>query len=167
VAKVEKATEKSLCGSSYSNGQGDHFRSANGMRLGAVRRNDPDPEWRFTDRAAFEAHVRALHPGVVETRTERVPHKDDEVLAVLCEHAPHLVRDVDYVPDEVFTDALAHSRDTGEPAGPGIEWVAPIGSLVVTPDKAAVTFLRDAMRTQLDTLYPKALPAAEEDRRAS
>lgn len=162
ASKVEKEVEKSLCGQRYVNGQGQHFHSGTGMKLGQVRRNFPDPEWRFTDKAAFEAHVRTEHPGAVEIRTEIVPGKQAEVLAVLAEHAPHLLKDVDYVPEEVFTDALAHSRDTGEPAGPGIEWVQPTGSLGVYPDKAAVEFVRRAMRKELDVLYPKALPAAEE-----
>lgn len=121
VSKVEKAAEKSLCGHDYSNGQGEYFRSTNGMKLGQIRRGDPDPGWQFTDKAAFEAHVRAEHPGVVETGLEFVAGKRPEIFAVLAEHAPHLLKDIDFVPDEVFTDALSHSQDTGEAAGPGIE----------------------------------------------
>lgn len=162
VAKAEKATEKKLFGSSYSNGQGDHFRTFKGMKLGQVRRNDPDPYWHFSDKAQFAAHVRAEHPGVVETRKEIRPGMERHVIAVLSAHAPELLHEVEFVPDEVFTDALAHSRDTGEAAGPGIEWVAPEGQLVVDPDKAAVEFLAKAMRRELDTLYPKALPGSEE-----
>jgi hypothetical protein len=162
AAKVEKAAEKGLIGSGYRNGQDQSFRDRRGMKLGEIRRSDPDPEWRLVDRAAFEADVRAKHPGVVQKRLEIVPGKEAEVLAVLAEHADHLLRDVEYIPEEVVTDALAHSADTGEAAGPGIEWVEPVGSLGVYPDKAAVEFLRKAMHGELDVIYPKALPAGEE-----
>lgn len=167
VSKVEKAAEKSLCGHDYSNGQGEYFRSTKGMKLGQVRRGYPDPGWQFTDRAAFETYVRTEHPGVVETRSEIKPGMSDQVLAVLAVHAPDLLKDVDFVPDEVFADALDHSRDTGEAVGPGIEWVAPTGSLGVYPDKGAVAHLKSVMKRELEAMYPKALPAAEEERRAS
>lgn len=167
VSKAEKAAEKNLCGHDYANGQGEYFRAPNGRKLGQIRRGDPDPEWRFTDKAAFEAHVRAEHPGTVEKRTEIVPGKQAEVMAVLAEHADHLLHDVEFIPDDVFTDALSHSTDTGEAAGPGIEWVAPAGSLGVYPDKAAVAFLKATMRRELDALYPKAIEAADGMKEAS
>lgn len=166
VAASEKEAEKNLCGGDYANGEGAYFRSASGMKLGQVRRNDPDPEWRFTDKDAFAAYIRTEHPGVVETRQDIVG-TDKQVKAVLSEHAPELLADVEFIPDEVFADALKHSRESGQAAGPGIEWVEPRGSLVVTADKAAVEFLRKAMRKELDAIYPKALPPSDTEKRAS
>ncbi|MDN5920249.1 MAG: hypothetical protein L0I76_34995 [Pseudonocardia sp.] len=124
----------------YENGDGRTFRSPlDGRKLGKVRRNDPDPEWRVTDADALLVHLRGR--GHVET-VHDIVGGDDEVAAVLAVHAPHLLAEVTRVPPSASAAVLAATRKAGEPVGPdgepvpGVELKQPAGSLVVTVDPA-------------------------------
>lgn len=124
----------------YENGDGRTFRSpVDGRKLGKVRRNDPDPEWRVTDADALRAHL--LERGHVETVRE-VIGGDETVVAVLAEHAPHLLAEVTRVPPAAVAAVMAATRKAGAPVDPdgqpvpGVELRHPEGSLVVTVDPA-------------------------------
>src|SRR5438874_11602102 len=98
-------------------------------------RSAPDPTWTVVDAAALDAELRS-YPGNLETVVEIVGDHA-EVLAVLADHAPHLLADVVRVRPGVVEAALAQSAATGMPAAAGIEQVKPGGSLTVKPDAKA------------------------------
>lgn len=73
--------------------------------LGAVTMSDPKPEAYVTDHDVFDAYCRATWPNKVETWMEVDPDHPD-VIAVLRDHAPHLLTVHSTVPGEVKERAL-------------------------------------------------------------
>lgn len=123
---------RALFAQDYGNGESKTFRAPDGRKLGQVRRNDPDPAWKITDRAKLREHLAVQ--GREEPTVDVEPDAWPEIMAVLAEHAPHLLIEGTQVPDEELDAALAEAKRTGQPA-PGIELVAQEGSLVVTVDR--------------------------------
>lgn len=161
---------KTEFGHDYPDGRKETFRSpVDGVKLGLVWRTDPDPYWTVTDRAALIEHLEEF-PGNVTARLEIAPDADwAEVLAVLDEHASHLLIEVTEVPESVIEAALEQSKATGKPAAPGITQVKPGGALVVKPDpKTAGQAIEGLVNSGLLTWDGRrALPAPDETRRAS
>lgn len=134
----------------YPDGHKDTFRSpVDDAKLGQVWRTDPDPEWRITNRGALQEHLETF-PGNFVTHLE-VVGDDAEILAVLDQHAPHLLKEVSEIPEEVFQAALRESRETGEAVAPGIEKIKPGGVLFVKPDKDADRAIRGMIAAGLLT----------------
>lgn len=136
--RVKKRTDlvKAVVGQRYPDGHKETFRSPlDGAKLGIVYRTDPDPEWKVVDAEALDTELRS-YPGNVETFVE-IAGDRAEVLAVLAEHAPHLLADSVQVRPDVVQAALAQSAATGAPAAAGIAMVKPGGSLTVKPDPKA------------------------------
>lgn len=120
----------------YEDGQRSTFRSPlDERKLGIVYRTDPDPEWIIVDRQALLEHL-GEYPGNFETNLTIVGD-EAEVLAVLHEHAPHLVDEVTNIPEWIIKAALDASKEADEAVAPGIKKVKPGGVLTVTPDKKA------------------------------
>lgn len=141
---------KSEFGQRYLDGRKETFRSpVDEAKLGQVYRTDPDPEWRITDRVALREHLETF-PGNFVSRLV-VDGDDAEILAVLDQHAPHLLKEVTEVPEEVFQAALRESKETGEAVAPGIKKVKPEGVLVVKPDKDAGRAIEGMVRAGLLT----------------
>jgi hypothetical protein len=137
-------------GQRYPDGHKDTFRSpVDDAKLGQVWRTDPDPEWRIVNRGALQEHLETF-PGNFVTHLE-VVGDDAEILAVLDQHAPHLLKEVSEVPEEVYQAALQESRETGEAVAPGIEKIKPGGVLVVKPDKDAGRAIEGMVRAGLLT----------------
>lgn len=137
-----------------------------GDDLGAVLRTKPKAEWRVTNAALLDEHLRTF-PGCVETVTYlAVPgigwHQVDgfDELAILCrEHAPHLIDDREEVTVESVRAALIESKEKGEAAAPGIELVRPGGQLQVRPHKDAARAVERMVNAGLapwDALIPAA-----------
>lgn len=135
--KARTAAAKAVIGGNYAPGEKQTFRSpVDDTKLGLVYRSDPDPEWRVTDEPALHAWI-IEQDKYTATDVEIRGGCEAEVLAVLNEHAPHLLEDVVYVRHGAIAEVLAESKRLGEPAAPGIEKVKPEGVLTVRPDKAA------------------------------
>jgi hypothetical protein len=133
--KERQATTKAVVGAAYADGDKHTFRSPiDGRKLGQVWRTDPDAQWRIVDEAALLAHLRTF-PECVETFYEIAD--EQQAVAFLRVHAPHLLVEVERVIPQVITDAVTQSRETGEPAAPGIDLVKAPGVLTVKPDPAA------------------------------
>jgi hypothetical protein len=121
---------------SYEDGQRSTFRSPlDGAKLGQVWRTDPDPEWVIVDRPALLQHLSG-YPGNFET-VLKIVGDEAEVLAVLQEHAPHLIEEDSFIPEWVFQAALEASKEANEAVAPGIKKIKPGGVLTVAPDKKA------------------------------
>lgn len=133
--KSRMSTTKAVVGASYEPGDKHTFRSPlDGRKLGQVWRTDPDAEWRVVDEAALLEHLRQF-PECVETFFEIADER--QAVAYLQAHAPHLLVEVERVIPQVIADAVTQSRETGEPAAPGIDLVKAPGVLTVKPDPAA------------------------------
>ena len=159
--KARTETTKALFGQRYPDGHRETFRSPlDGSKLGIIYRTDPDPQWKVTNPEALHAHLRE-YPGNVETVYEIAD--ESAAIEVLREHAPHLLVEVTRVIPDVVAAALQQSRDTGEPAAPGIELVKPAGSLTVKPDPKAGAVVERMVTAGLISWdgSPRALDAGE------
>lgn len=162
-AKKELDPTKALFSDDYRNGAKETFRSPlDDAKLGHVYRQDPDPFWKVTDDAALRTHLAGL--GAEDTWHE-VSGPEHEVVAVLLEHAPHLVATRTAVPDETVAAVLAATQAAGKPVDPdghpvpGVERIRPVGNLVVSPDKNAGTAINALIRAgRLDLTVPAQLP---------
>lgn len=133
--KTAKAAARAAIEHRYDDGDKVTVRSPlDDAKLGSVYRTDPDPSWEIVDRAALAAHL-ALDPDNIEFRDE-IAGTDDQVVAVLREHAPELLARVERVAPSAFDAALAAAAAGAEPA-PGVIRRKPRGSLVIRPDKNA------------------------------
>jgi hypothetical protein len=164
TAKERKTVLKGIVGQSYADGSKETFRSPVGSRrkLGEIRRTDPDPEWKITDRAALDEFIRANFPGSVVTSYDIVDH--DAAVEVLLEHKPELLAEVQRI-DQAARDALlAESREKEEAAAPGIELVKPPGVMTVAPAPGAFEEFGRMVRAGVLTWdFRPALPAADEE----
>lgn len=139
-----------------------------GSKLGAVYVTDPDPVCRITDQAALTEWMIERYPELTETGYE-VCGSEREVIDVLFEHAPHLLRQIRRIKADDMRELRAGAVALGQPMGPGSEADMP-GIVVDRPpgvvackpvDTAwqSVADLHRAGRLQLDGTV---LPAIEE-----
>lgn len=137
-------------------------------KLGAVYMTDPKPQCRITDETALTDWMVEHYPELTESGYE-VIGSETEVVAVLFEHAPHLLRQIRRVKADDMRQLRAAAITLGQPIGPGSEADMP-GMEVHTPEgvvtcKPADTAFQSVMdlhragRLQLDGTV---LPALEE-----
>jgi hypothetical protein len=130
-----------------------------GTKLGAVYMSDPERVCRITDERALTDWMVEHYVELTETGYE-VCGSDKEVIAVLFEHAPHLLRQIRRVKADDMRQLRAAAISAGHPVGPGSEADVP-GIEVDTPDGVvackptedafqAVMDLYRARRLQLD-----------------
>lgn len=137
-------------------------------KLGAVYVTDPKPQALITDQQALTDWMVEHYPDATETGYE-IAGSDAEVIAVLFEHAPELLRRVRRVNADHMRELRAGAVSLGTPIGPGgevdipgIEVHRPDGVVTCRPDDEAmhaVVALFKAGRLQLDGTV---LPAIED-----
>lgn len=168
TAKERKTVLKGIVGQSYADGDKHPFRSPIGSRrkLGEIRRTDPDPEWKITDRALLDEFIRANYPGSVVTSFDIVDH--DAAVDVLREHRPELLAEIERI-DQAARDALlAESREKEEAAAPGISLVKAPGVMTVAPAAGAFEEFGRLVRAGVLTWdFRPALPAADDESEAA
>lgn len=100
--------------------------------LGSVSLSEPASKAKVVDPAAFEAHCVGTDGSTVAVE---VTGPIEEVLAVLNEHAPHLIGEKTYLPDWLTKQEL-EKAEAGE-AVPGVEVSETAPRLIVrTKDEA-------------------------------
>jgi hypothetical protein len=104
-----------------------------GTKLGTVYRTDPDPTWKVTDRDAL---CKALEADPDNVEYVDIAGTNEQVIAVLAEHAPERLARIERVKASAVNAAVAAAARGEEPL-PGIERVKARGSLVVRPDRNA------------------------------
>lgn len=154
-------------------GQGDRVIARSPLdntKVGAVYVTDPKPVCRITDQAALTDWMVEHYRELTETGYE-ICGSDSEVIAVLFEHAPHLLRQYRRVKPDDMRELRAAAVTLGQPVGPGsevdipgIEVDHPEGVVSCKPDPGAlqtVLALHRAGRLQLDgTVLPEIEEAA-------
>lgn len=106
--------------------------------LGAVSKTNPEKTAGVGDQAAFLDWVKATYPDDVDWDMDIVG-PDDEVKAVLYQHAKHLVKLREVVKPAFRAKVLEASNAAKEPAGPGGELDVP-GIIMSAAASSAVTF---------------------------
>ena len=157
--KARRDAVGAVVGQSYVAGHRETFRSPiSDRKFGLVHRTDPDPVWVVTDGEALTRHLRE-DPANLEEIIE-IEATNEELVALLHEHAPHLLTYVTRVTQQAMADALAAAR--GGAKIPGIEKLKPDGVLTVLPDKNAPAVLAELIDAKLLTWDGRrtALPAA-------
>lgn len=101
-------------------------------KIGAVYMTDPKPECRVTDMSALKTWMFEHYPELCENGYEIIG-SDKEVIDVLWEHAPHLLRRIHQVTTDSLRELRAASVTLGQPVGPGCEADVP-GLEVHQPD---------------------------------
>ncbi len=101
-------------------------------KIGAVYMTDPKPECRVTDGGALKEWMFANYPELCENGYE-VIGSDKEVIGVVFEHAPHLLRRIRQVSADALRELRTAAVTLGQPMGPGGESEVP-GLEVHVPD---------------------------------
>lgn len=101
--------------------------------LGSVSLSEPGCKAKVVDDAAFQAHCEATGETTVSVV---VDGPLEEVLAVLAEHAPHLIGERTYIPDWLIKQEL-EKAEAGETV-PGVEVVETAPRLIVRTKDAAM-----------------------------
>lgn len=101
-------------------------------KIGAVYMTEPKTECRVTDESALKAWMQERYPELCENAYE-VIGSEAEVIAVLFEHAPHLLRHSRRVSSEALRELRAACVTLGAVVGPGNEADVP-GLELHTPD---------------------------------
>jgi hypothetical protein len=141
------------------------------VKVGQVWVTDPKPVCSITDRAALTDWLQAEYPAMTETGYE-VIGSEAEIVAVLFEHAPHLLREVRRINPDQLRELKANCVALGQVVGPGGEADVPglavsepDGVVTCKPDAAgfqAVMELYRAGRLELDgTIRPELEPASD------
>lgn len=141
------------------------------VKVGQVWVTDPKPECVVTDRAALTDWLAEHYPAITKTGYE-VIGSQPEIVAVLFEHAPHLLREVREIDPDQLREIRANSIAIGTPIGPGgeanmpgIEVREPDGVVTCKPDTGGLQAVMDlyrAGRLDLDgTVRPELEPADE------
>lgn len=117
-------------------------------KIGAVYMTDPDPQCRITDGQALKQWMFQRYPELCENGYE-VIGSEKEVINVLFEHAPHLLRRIHQVSSDALRELRAAAVTLGQVTGPGGEADVP-GLEVHVPDavvacKPAETALQAVM----------------------
>lgn len=137
-------------------------------KLGAVYVTDPKPQCLVTDEAELTEWMAEHYPAAIESGYE-IAGSEAEVVAVLFEHAPHLLRRIRRVDSEQLRELRANSIALGAPIGPGgeadvpgIEVHTPDGVVTCKPDAAAIHAVVALFRAGRLELDGTVLPAIEE-----
>ena len=101
--------------------------------LGSVSLSEPGVTAKITDDAAFTAHCVATGEATVSVA---ITGPMEEVLAVLDEHAPHLIGERTHIPDWLMKQELDRAQ-AGEGI-PGVELVESAPRLIVRTRDAAM-----------------------------
>lgn len=137
------------------------------VKIAAVSMSDPKAVALISDEAAYTEWVRQTYPDAIESAFHIIG-SDAEVVAVLFEYAPHLIRRTEKVDPEFTSAVRRESAALGDPIGPGGEADIP-GVKVSTPNPvvsckptedalAAVVDLFRAERMTLESLVRPELP---------
>lgn len=143
-------------------------------KMARVNKSDPKPVATVSDAAALDTWIRETYPDKVKTETT-VVGTAGEVIAVLREHAPHLLATNTVVPGWAINELVTRSAGAGEPVGfggemgdmapPGIKVTTPDGVISVTIDKKtgpdAFKALWDAHLFDVDGTVLQQLPSGE------
>lgn len=108
------------------------YSPVDGEKLGAVSMSDPKTTARIADQNAFAAWAARLYPDDVEFEFEIIG-SHQEVVAVLYEHAGHLLKRTSRVSPKLVKQVTACSAEVKEPAGPNGELDVP-GVVVETAE---------------------------------
>lgn len=126
LAKAELAKQRAAAADVMEPGEAHPVRTPAGEMLARVRMSNPQPvkTARITDHVALTEWIGREYPERIVV-TPTVSDRTADVLAVLSEHAPHLVQLSTSVPEWATTEIVAASRKAGEPVGPGGELDVP------------------------------------------
>lgn len=140
------------------------------VKVGQVWVTDPKPVCAITDRTALTEWLTEHYPAMTKTGYE-VIGSDPEIVAVLFEHAPHLLREVRAIDPDQLRELKANSVAIGAVVGPGgetdvpgIEVHEPDGVVTCKPDSQGLQAVMDlyrAGRLDLDGTVRPELEAAE------
>lgn len=127
-----------------------------GTVLGHVTRTNPSKSAKVTDEAQLLAFYAEKDPDALED-VPVISATEDEVIEVLREHAPHLLKTDVRIRDWARHAAckLAHERDV-----PGVTVSRPVGTVAIYPAKdqgPQIEALFTAGRVQLDGVVLKAI----------
>lgn len=139
------------------------------VKVGQVWVTDPKPVCAITDRAALTDWLAEHYPATTKTGYE-VIGSEPEIVAVLFEHAPHLLREVRAIDPDQLRELRANSIALGAVVGPGgetdvpgISVSEPDGVVTCKPDTQGLQAVMDlyrAGRLDLDgTVRPELEPA--------
>lgn len=142
-----------------------------GSKLGSVSKTDPKPVALITDEKAFTEWMLANYPDSVAYDFD-VIGGDQEVKAVLFEHAPELLRRKTIPSPELVKRIRHDSIQLGTPIGPngeaeidGLEVKIPEGDVRCRPEEGALVAVIElfrAGRLSLEELVLPQLPAGAE-----
>lgn len=137
-------------------------------KLGAVYVTDPKPVCRVTDLAALTDWMIEHYPELTEQGYE-VCGSEREVIDVLFEHAPHLLRQIRRIKADDMRELRAGAVALGQPTGPGgeadmpgVEVEHPPGVVTCKPTDTAFQSVMDLHRANRLLLDGTVLPAIEE-----
>lgn len=135
--RAKKAYDAARAELEHEMGRGDRriaYSPIDKTKIAAVSMSDPKTTARVADEKAFGAWAATHYPDDIEWDFD-VIGSHQEVVAVLYDHAPHLLRRVSKVSPELVKSVTHASAQTGEATGPNGELDVP-GVAVET--KAAV-----------------------------
>ena len=142
-----------------------------GTKMGPVTKSDPKPVAKIVDEAALTEWMSAYYPDTLVAGYE-LAATENEVVQVLFEHAPHLLKHRKRIKPEVLAEIKRESAAMGCPIGPGGEVDLP-GIAIDTPepvvsckpDPATALLVVQQLfregRLELDGTVLPALPASE------
>lgn len=138
TAAVAYRTHKAALADELLNG--DHINAADpdssGVAIGQVYRTKPTGTAVITDRAALTAWMAERYPDRVHAIGSITDL--DAVLAVLREHAPHLVETETVITDWAENEVVKLTEEARQPCGPGRELDVP-GVVYQPPGLGTVT----------------------------
>lgn len=140
-------------------------------KLAAVSKTDPKPVARVSDETALLAWVERHYPDKVGWDFDIIG-SDQEVKAVLFEHAPHLLRKIRLADPELVKQIRSDSAALGAPIGPGgeadvdgVTVETPEGTVACKPTDDALGVVVDLARAgvlSLEELVRPELPGGAE-----
>lgn len=124
-------------------------------KIAVIPKSDPKRTVSIVDEPAFTAWMAERYPDSMVSGTE-VIGSQAEVIRVLFEHAPHLLRRVSRVSAEAVGEIKAASAALGQPIGPGAEVDIP-GLEVRTPDAVVSCRPEDDALTVIKYLHDEGI----------
>ncbi len=132
LAVAELAKQRAATADVMEPGEAHPVRTPDGAMLARVRMTNPKPKTtaRITDHVALTEWIGREYPERVQV-VPTISDRTEEVIAVLAEHAPHLVELPTSLPTWCTEEVVKLSAKAGRPVGPGGELDVP-GVLVET-----------------------------------